>query len=684
VFSHSSRWCLLERAALGVSRAALRQQESKVAVGPLRQRMAALRGRAVELVGEAFSGGAADPTALQLQADELYGMEEALAARVNQAFRAQKWDERLLQCVKAVVRREQLLADAAAVMKHYANDVRVNCRRLEVRFEGESGFDAASGEEAGVTRGFYADVAEALLSCEHVCGVFNSSALCPKNITGEVPMALISNDVKPFKEIKGSVRLPLWIPDIDASGSVVIPTPRADRHSVPGIYPRPLSSTHPHNAAVLKQFRLMGRLFAAALRDRFMFPLPLSASFLRLVQDGNSGKKQMDYPANDPQHGALNSGGAMDNFFNDSNCSPKNNSIDDVFATSNSFENENPMSSSGQNDNLFLSNMTEETIGGKEISNTSRNISIHLNSRDLPRPGFLGGEIVAAERYICEALDKLDEIKLDISRTEFLQRQKEIACDRDFARVALGKSYDCSFEEYFEDKCFVDPLDPTQGDDAVQLCHNGSSRSVTIDNIREWTALAKQFFLYDGVIAQAMSFREGVGDFFSPDALRLFTAEELQRDICGGGDNVDRWDDKFIRSLFKLDGGKGAAEALIAVAAMGGEGGAALSRRFGPTSPTVGYLVKALLAANSTRRRQFLSFVTSVPIVTPGQIEVVPVVNPAGEFLPMSDPACLPRANTCSRRLYLPKFESYAIFSTVLWAVVREESKFKGFYEWTG
>ena len=38
--------------------------------------MTSLRARAVELVGEAFSGGAEDPTALQLQADELYGMEE--------------------------------------------------------------------------------------------------------------------------------------------------------------------------------------------------------------------------------------------------------------------------------------------------------------------------------------------------------------------------------------------------------------------------------------------------------------------------------------------------------------------------------------------------------------------------------------------------------------------------------
>ena len=75
-FSYTSRKALLDRVAFGISRSTLRQQDTKVNVGRLKQRMTSLRARAVELVGEAFSGGAEDPTALQLQADELYGMEE--------------------------------------------------------------------------------------------------------------------------------------------------------------------------------------------------------------------------------------------------------------------------------------------------------------------------------------------------------------------------------------------------------------------------------------------------------------------------------------------------------------------------------------------------------------------------------------------------------------------------------
>jgi len=288
------------------------------------------------------------------------------------------------------------------------------------------------------------------------------------------------------------------------------------------------------------------------------------------------------------------------------------------------------------------------------------------------------------EQCICAALDNLEEMEPRLTEEELRQKRQEIARDKSFARKALGKSYDCSFEEYFEDRTFVDPLDPTQGESAYPLCPNGAQMSITVDNVREWVALAKQFVLHDGVIAQAEAFRRGVNDFFCADALLLLTPRELYEDVCGGGDNVDCWDDDAIRSLLKLDGGKGAAEALVAVAALGGDGGAALSRRFGPSSPTIGYLSKSLLEATPTQRRQFLSFVTSVPIVTPGKIEVVPVVSPAGEFLPMRDPGCMPRANTCARRLYLPKFESYSSFKQVFYSVIREESRFKGFYEWRG
>jgi hypothetical protein len=343
----------------------------------------------------------------------------------------------------------------------------------------------------------------------------------------------------------------------------------------------------------------MGRLFAAAWRDGFMFPLPLSASFLKIVQ-----------------------------------------------------------------------HMNDVTSGccGKSVS-----------SGDLPRPGFLGGEVYAGEMHICEALDRVDHADPPLSKADMEREYRRIASDKTFAQVAFGANYECSFEDYFRDRTFVDPLDPTQGAGAYPLCQNGHNRRVTIHNIREWVALAKDFMLYDGVIGQAAAFRAGVGDFFSADYLRLFTSEELQSDVCGVGDNVDNWNESDIRKLFKLDG-KGATEALVAVAAIGGNA-EALSRRFGPSSPTIKFVIRALLEASPEQRRQFLSFVTSLPIVTPGLIEVVPIVSSSGDFLPMRDPGCLPRANTCARRLYLPKFSTYESFKQVLFAVIGEEFKYKGFHE---
>ena len=626
IFSHGSRRLLLERSGFGISRSVLTQQEAKVNVARLRQRMAALRSRAVELVGEAFSGGAEDPTSLQLQADELYGMDDALGNRVKAAFRAEGWQEHALEVAKAAVERERLLSDAEHVMDKIALDDNLSSRRLEVRFENESGFDAAAGEEAGVTRGFYADIAEALLSRDNHAGVY-CTPLCPDDKM--MFSATFSED---------PCKLPLFIPDMDSTSHVIIPTPRANARSSPGVFPRALSPSHPLFEDVLTRYRMIGRLFASSFRDGFMFPLPLSSSFLKLVQhcgkQGRGWRQKAKFSLDVPEKESML-------------VLRENDPADVVIAG----------------------------VKGSVISDTTI-----LATGDLPRPGFLGGELYAADLFICRKLSEIDA--QDLPRSEREARYQKLAEDKNFAREALGKTYDCSFNDFFQDRTFVDPLDPTQGEEATPLCYDGHKKSVTIYNIRDYVALCKQFLLHDGVLAQAQAFRAGVDDFVNADYLRLFTPEELQRDVCGVGDNVDSWSEDDIRKLIKLDEGR--QEALAAVAAMGGAGGSSLSRRFSASSPTIAFLVKALLEASPKQRRQFLSFVTSVPIVTPGAIEVIPIISPTGDFMPMQDPACLPRANTCTRRLYLPKFESYEKFAEVLWAVVREESKFKGFFEWRG
>ena len=109
-------------------------------------------------------------------------------------------------------------------MDKYSTASCLRKRRLEVRFEGESGFDAASGDE-----GFYADVAEALLSCDHVAGIhlvstFPKEECMPKSYLHGEEMSSGSK----------RTRVPLWIPDVDPSNSTTIPSPRADRSTTLG------------------------------------------------------------------------------------------------------------------------------------------------------------------------------------------------------------------------------------------------------------------------------------------------------------------------------------------------------------------------------------------------------------------------------------------------------------------
>ena len=84
----------------------------------------------------------------------------------------------------------------------------------------------------------------------------------------------------------------------------------------------------------------------------------------------------------------------------------------------------------------------------------------------------------------------LIELILWIPRCLEPSYRSDIEMIKSFTRVALGKNYTCSFEEYFQDRTFVDPLDPTQGADAVPLCTNGYRKPVTIYNVREWVELA--------------------------------------------------------------------------------------------------------------------------------------------------------------------------------------------------
>ena len=636
LFTHEARRMLLERGTFGVSRAVFRQQETKVDVAGLRSRMEAIRQRAIALMQEAFSEDAEDPMALQLQADELYSLEENIKAQVASAFKKQRWAEHWLQSAKGHVRRSQLLNDANLIMTSYASNASARRRRLEIHFIGESGFDASSGESAGVTRGFYADVAGEMVSLVEV----EQAAAAIIDQEEKAELKVKEMEQKPSKltdkftgltQQQKKLGFMLWIPDVDPSGSVVIPTPRARMNSVPGLFPRPTHPSNPMHKRVLQQFRMLGRLFASALRDGFLVPLPLSLEFISLIQQA---------PVTESTPGSRDG--------------------EDIEAMS--------ISSSSNEEMPDL---------GYEVGEDEDMI---LTAEDLPRPGFLGGEIYAMEIFICNPIREIDADQT-LGAEERKKRKQALVKDKNFTRTAMGLSFNCSFEDYVTSRTFVDPFDVTQYD-GFELCVGGKDLSVTVDNVVEYVRLCKRWILHDGILAQAKAFRSGVNDFFPARALSLLTPAELRKDICGN-DSVEDWDEERIRGLFKLDGGKGAVEAMMTVAAIGGEGGVSLSRRFSNESPTFGFLVRALKEASIQQRRHFLSFVTSLPIVTPGPIECAPIVSSGGDFLSVSDKN-LPRANTCARKLYLPRFESFEQFTGVFYKIIAMEGVHKSFSEWSG
>ena len=299
---------------------------------------------------EAFSPQAEDPMALQLQADELYTLEESLKAQVASAFKRQRWHEHWLQSAKGIVRRKKLLKDAVFIMNQYATNVTARRRRLEIQFSGESGFDASSGEQAGVTRGFYAGaiaLSDELCMHNELIFVVPHFGCHRRFLAADVATEVMALDKDGAHN--------LWISDPDPSGVTSIPTPRADPNSLPGLYPLPIHPSNPNFEMVCKTFRMLGRLFAAALRDGFLVPLPLSLEFIRLVQSSE------DVPLPD---------------------SKKVTFVDDA------------MSMSGSSNESM-----DEADDGVEGDDDD---DLILSSEDLPRPGFLGGEIYALEKHICE------------------------------------------------------------------------------------------------------------------------------------------------------------------------------------------------------------------------------------------------------------------------------------------
>jgi hypothetical protein len=89
--------------------------------------------------------------------------------------------------------------------------------------------------------------------------------------------------------------------------------------------------------------------------------------------------------------------------------------------------------------------------------------NVLLTSSDLPRP-------VSVVKYtllrLTYAKFLTSDTQLSTSSSSRTVATTKSRPTRTCVRAA-PKSYDCSFEDYFQDRTFVDPLVPTQGEDAA-------------------------------------------------------------------------------------------------------------------------------------------------------------------------------------------------------------------------
>ena len=158
-----------------------------------------------------------------------------------------------LKSTLAKVQRSELLVMAERLM---ARQVDARSRNtLEVQFEGESGFGS------GVTQNFYSSIADELL---------------------KAPV---------------HAALPLWV---TSAGAVSTASGVVEYVSHGGeLFPLPLppAATHAQVAAVCGRFHFLGRLMAAACRDGFIVPLPLSRHFFHLVRGGKLSHAALPPPS---------------------------------------------------------------------------------------------------------------------------------------------------------------------------------------------------------------------------------------------------------------------------------------------------------------------------------------------------------------------------------------------------
>ena len=318
-----------------------------------------------------------------------------------------------------------------------------------------------------------------------------------------------------------------------------------------------------------------------------------------------------------------------------------------------------------------LGKQLQRTQDSLWISNSSAEEFIAVSKRGLrlkPRRNDHTADVVIGKarmlgRLIARALAEGYIVPLPISLETWAMIRDPSAARPDSALPMPGDLTDSEFvgacamgrsvEQY--GAIFVE-----NGFSGEELIPNGKETMVTNDNVEKFLALARKFFLHDGIDFLLAAIRQGIDEVMPVDSLLLFTAQELKTAVCG--EDEITWSDLSLRDILVFHEGVG--------------------------SDVQDWLVEILLQLNNQERSTFLDFVTSCPRLPPGgnlRIDVFPetiassnLTSPALrpsmppqliETPPPSPPTPppaepdlevvgYPRSRACVNHLYLPRFRS--------------------------
>jgi E3 ubiquitin-protein ligase TRIP12 len=182
----------------------------------------------------------------------------------------------------------------------------------------------------------------------------------------------------------------------------------------------------------------------------------------------------------------------------------------------------------------------------------------------------------------------------------------------------------------------------------IELKPSGKDIPVTTVNVAEYVQLVLEAILGSGSQLQAKAFREGFSKVFPIGDLQAFSVEELVM-LFGNGD--EDWSAETLSEALKADHG------------------------FNPESRAIRDLVEILAEYDSSRRRDFLQFITGSPKLPIGGFRglspPLTVVRKPHEA-PLTADDYLPSVMTCVNYLKLPEYSSKAVMREKLGVAIKE------------